>query len=77
MDSATDGEDEWSWRELVWFVVVTVALHGAVVVLLNAGLALVERYGWFSEAKIQKKVQNIKQASQASKHPYYGHWFHS
>lgn len=49
-------------QELLWFVGVTVGLHAAVVGSLNAFLELIERYGLFEEAKIQRgppKVSNF------------------
>ena len=44
------------WRELVWFVGVTVGVHAGVVSLLSSALMVVERYKLFPEAKIQTKV---------------------
>ena len=41
--------------ECAWFVAVTVAIHCLVFVVCGS-LEVVERYGFFEEAKIQKGV---------------------
>ena len=43
--------------EMVWFVLVTVAINCLVFVVCGI-LELIERYGLFQDAKIQKQVKN-------------------
>lgn len=47
----------WTWihSEVVWFTAVTVTINSLVFVLCGI-LELVERYGLFQNARIQKKV---------------------
>lgn len=44
------------YREAIWFTAVTVSLNCMVFVLCGT-LELVERYGLFKHARIQKKVR--------------------
>ena len=54
---AGEGAMEIDFREMVWFVGVTMAINCLVFVFCGA-LELVERFGWFQDAKIQQKVNN-------------------
>ena len=48
--------DPWNWSELVWFIGVTTGLHSAIVSILGSALVLIERYGFFQEARIENQV---------------------
>ena len=49
----------WDWRELAWFVGVTMALNAGVIGTLGTALVMVERYGLFQNAKIQTQVRQV------------------
>jgi len=53
----SDDSDPWNGSELVWFIGVTTGLHTAIVSIMGSALVLIERYGFFQEAKIQSQVR--------------------